>query len=200
MESEEDLNPYEQIAVIGMSMRFPGAKNTDEFWNNLISAQESIFRFSDQELEADGVKPIQYKDKKYVRAKAIIEDYDSFDANFFGYSPRDAQIIDPQQRIFLECASSALEDAGYGVIDNNTSVGVYGSISRNSYLLSNILRSGKTLQTANIYNLMVNNAPDSLATRVAYKAKSKWPCLHHFNRLFIVFSQHLFSLSRITFI
>ena len=103
----------EEIAVIGLAGRFPGARNVEEFWLNLRNGVDSIHRFTDQELESLGIDPAVLNDPHYVKAKAAIDDPDFFDASFFGFSPREAEIIDPQQRIFLETAWEALENAGY---------------------------------------------------------------------------------------
>src|SRR5262245_23754253 len=96
------------IAIIGMSGRFPGASNLDEFWRNLRDSVESIRPFTDAELKSFGVPPASLGDPNFVKAGAILENIEMFDAAFFGYSPGEAEIIDPQQRVFLECAWQAL--------------------------------------------------------------------------------------------
>src|SRR5688572_30163754 len=101
------------VAVIGMSGRFPGAKSVAELWKNLREGVESISFFSDEELAAAGVDPATLKDPTYVKAKGALQDVELFDASFFGMNPRDAELLDPQHRIFLECAWAALECAGY---------------------------------------------------------------------------------------
>ena len=92
------------IAVIGMACRFPGANNVAEFWQNLCNGVESISFFSDEEVLASGVDPMLLNNPNYVKAKPAIADIELFDAEFFGYSPKEAQLIDPQQRLLLECA------------------------------------------------------------------------------------------------
>src|SRR5262245_15916294 len=99
-----ELTDSLDIAVIGMSGRFPGAGNIDEYWQNLCNGAESIRQFTEDELKALGVSPESLRDPSFVKAGAILEEVDKFDARFFGYSPREAAIIDMQQRIFLECA------------------------------------------------------------------------------------------------
>src|SRR2546430_9980690 len=101
-----------EVAVIGMSGRFPGARNLEEFWRNLREGVESISTFSDQELLAQGIDPDLLRNPSYVKAGGVLEDIDLFDASFFGYSPREAEIMDPQHRFLLECSWEALEDAG----------------------------------------------------------------------------------------
>ena len=108
--SSDDLQS--DIAIIGMSGRFPRAKSLDQFWHNLREGRECISFLSDEDLHASGVNPALINNPDYVRAAAILEDVELFDASFFGYNPREAEIIDPQQRLFLECAWEALENSG----------------------------------------------------------------------------------------
>ena len=107
------------IAVVGMSARFPGAANVRQFWNNLKNGVESVSFFSDAELIAAGVDPALLDDPNYVKAQPYLEGIDQFDARFFGYSPAEARLADPQHRLFMECAWQALEDAGVVFIDQN---------------------------------------------------------------------------------
>src|SRR5689334_11259945 len=91
------------VAIIGMSGRFPGATTVEQFWQNLAAGVESLTTFSDEELQAAGVPPAVYHQPRFVRAGTVLEDADRFDAGFFGFSPREAEIMDPQHRLFLEC-------------------------------------------------------------------------------------------------
>jgi len=102
-----------KIAIVGMAGRFPGARNVQEFWQNLRDGVESIRSLSDAELLAAGVTPEELASHEYVKRAAVLDDVPMFDASFFGLSPRDASIMDPQHRHFLECAWEALEDAGH---------------------------------------------------------------------------------------
>ena len=102
-----------EIAVIGMAGRFPGARNVAAFWENLRHGVESIKFFTDAELKASGVDPAKLQEANFVKACGDLAGSDLFDAPFFGFSPMDAAIMDPQHRVFLECAWEALEDAGY---------------------------------------------------------------------------------------
>ena len=102
-----------EIAVIGMAGRFPGARNLDQFWQNLCDGVESIRFFTDEELLAKGVEARLLDDPNYVKAEAILDDIEMFDASFFDFTPREASLIDPQHRLFLEHAWEALENAGY---------------------------------------------------------------------------------------
>lgn len=105
------LQHSSDIAIVGMSCRFPGANNTNTFWNNLRDGVESISFFSDREIELENPNWIEHPN--YVKASPILPDLDLFDAEFFGYSDKEAELIDPQHRFFLECAWSAMENAGY---------------------------------------------------------------------------------------
>src|SRR5215212_4430763 len=123
-----------EIAIIGMAGRFPQARTLDEFWQNLRDGKESISSFTDQELESLGVSPAVYNHPNYVRAGAVLENIDLFDARFFNYSPREAEIIDPQQRLFLECAWEALENAGYDTDTYKGAIGVYAGAAMSRYM------------------------------------------------------------------
>src|SRR5205823_3448387 len=104
---------FNAVAVVGMAGRFPGARSVEEFWRNLRDGVEAISFFTDEELLAAGIGRAQLATPGYVRARGVLEDVELFDAGFFGYSPREAETLDPQQRLFLECAWQALESAGY---------------------------------------------------------------------------------------
>src|ERR1700751_5793571 len=106
-------SPPHAIAIIGLAGRFPGPKNIGEFWQNIRNGVESLETFSDAELDRAGVPAALRSHPYFVRKGAKLEDAEFFDADFFGFSPREAQVIDPQHRIFLECAWEALENAGY---------------------------------------------------------------------------------------
>ena len=127
----------EAIAVIGMAGRFPGAWNIADFWKNLRDGVESIRPFTPEELQASGVGSDQLADPNYVNLGAALEEADGFDATFFGYTPREAELMDPQHRIFLECAYAALQDAGYDPENCRHMVGVFGGVARNTYFLRN---------------------------------------------------------------
>ena len=171
------LQPQELsgIAVIGMAGRFPGARNLDEFWRNLCNGVESITFFTDEELKATGIDEAALIDPSYVRARGVLQDAEVFDAAFFGFSPREAELLDPQQRLFLQCAWHALENAGYDPVRCTRAVGVYAGLSSSSYLLNNLdsaLGSDAAAATA-----MLGNDRDFFATRVAYKLNLRGPCL-----------------------
>ncbi|MHC5613933.1 MAG: type I polyketide synthase [Nostoc sp.] len=161
------------IAVIGMSGRFPRAKNIDDFWHNLRDGVESISFFSHQELESVGVDPSFLSDPNYVKANAVLEDIELFDASFFDYSPRTAEIMDPQHRLFLETAWEALEIAGYDSKTYEGRISVYGSASISSYFLFNLFSNSELIKLVGLDQLRHNNRTDNLTTRVAYKLDLK---------------------------
>lgn len=162
------------VAVIGMSGRFPGASNVNEYWKNLIEGKESVHFFSDDELRTAGVSSNLLSNLRYIKASPIIEDFDCFDARFFGYNPREAASMDPQQRLLLQECWNALEDAGYAANGQGPRVGVYVSSAMNTYLLfSGLLSNFSTdyLQT------LIGNDKDFLATRVSYKLNLHGPSI-----------------------
>jgi acyl carrier protein len=100
---------HSDIAIIGMAGRFPGANTVPEFWQNIVQGVESLTYFTDEELRQAGVDPVTLGNPNYVKARAILEDIDQFDATFFGFSPREAELMDPQHRLLLETAVQTLE-------------------------------------------------------------------------------------------
>ncbi|HEY4424233.1 MAG TPA: SDR family NAD(P)-dependent oxidoreductase [Pyrinomonadaceae bacterium] len=165
-----------EIAVIGMAGRYPGAKNLDQFWQNLCDGVESIKFFTDEELLAKGVEARLLDDPNYVKAEAILDDIEMFDASFFDFTPREASLIDPQHRLFLEHAWEALENAGYAA-ERNQRIGVYAGESINSYLLSNLYPNRELMESAGGFQVVINNDRDYLATHVAYKLNLTGPAL-----------------------
>jgi len=127
------------IAVVGMACHFPGAANVEEFWENLCSGVESVRRFDASELRAAGVRDSALAHPDYVPAGVPLGGLESFDAGFFGISRKDAAIMDPQQRHFLECAWEAFEHAGYAPGTIAGSVGVFAGSGPNAYLIFNLL-------------------------------------------------------------
>nr|WCO03998.1 AjuE [Cystobacter sp.] len=165
------------IAIIGMAGRFPGAKDLDQFWRNLRDGVESIRSFTDEELAASGVSPALRSNPRYVRAAPVLEDVDRFDAGFFGFNPREAEQLDPQHRLFLECTWEALERAGYDPRRFPGSIGLYAGASISTYLLGNL--AGERDLTMSVENLqtLLGNDKDYLATQVAYKLDLRGPVL-----------------------
>jgi acyl transferase domain-containing protein/SAM-dependent methyltransferase/acyl carrier protein len=165
------------VAIIGMAGRFPGASTLDEFWQNLCRGAESITRFTVDELAAAGVDHATLVRPNYVRARAIIADRELFDASFFGFNPRDAELLDPQQRLFLETAWSALEHAGYDGAQWPGRIGVYAGASMSVYYLNNVLGNKELVQTLGAFHIMLGNDKDHLATLTAYKLNLTGPAV-----------------------
>jgi len=160
-----------RIALIGMAGRFPGARDLGEFWGNLRDGVESVRFLSREELAAAGVSAAA--DPAWVPAVALPDGIDEFDAPFFGVSHREAEILDPQHRLFLEACWAALEDAGHAPGTFDEVVSVYGGVTTSTYLLFNLARNRQVLETVDPLQLIVGNAVDSLATRVSYKLDLK---------------------------
>jgi acyl transferase domain-containing protein/acyl carrier protein len=163
------------IAVVGMAGRFPGANTIQIFWHNLCQGLESIYFPDQQELEALGVDAATLRDPHYVKASAVMEGVNLFDAAFFGYTPREAELMDPQHRVFLECAWEALEHAGYDPERYPGLIGVFGGGTTNTYLLYNLLSNREMLSAFDPMQIDVSNAADFVATRVSYKLNLKGP-------------------------
>lgn len=157
-----------EIAVIGMSCRLPGAGSVDEFWNNIVNGVESISFFTPEELKQAGVGEDVLNNANYVRANGIIEGIENFDASFFGIGKREAEIMDPQHRVFLEEAYKALDDAGYSNAEYRRRVGVFAGCDMNMYLLMNWKRNEEQLRAGGDFLLMTAGDKDYLPTRTSY--------------------------------
>ena len=166
-----------ELALIGLALRVPGARNIAEFWHNLASGIESISFFSADELEGSQVEDFVAGNSAVVAAGGVLTDIDLFDADFFGFNPREAEIIEPQQRLFLEYAWSALEDAGYVGDTYDGLIGVYAGVGLNTYLLNNVMAHREVVAALGEFQTMIGNDKDFLATRVAYKLNLKGPAI-----------------------
>ncbi|GAA2696465.1 type I polyketide synthase [Nonomuraea recticatena] len=160
------------IAIIGMAGRFPGATDIGTFWRNISTGVESFTRFSDEDLTGAGVDPATFQQPNYVRSRPILDDIRGFDAGFFGYNPREATLADPQQRIFLECVWEALESAGYAAPQGRGSVGVFAGMNISGYLLTRLRAFEMGIDTS---ALMIGNDKDSLATNVSFRLDLNGP-------------------------
>jgi acyl transferase domain-containing protein/glutamate-1-semialdehyde aminotransferase len=178
MSYADAYDPLDGVAIIAVAGRFPGARDVEEFWQNLVAGKETISHFSEDELEpADPVDMESRRDQSYVRARGIIDDVELFDAGFFKMSPREAEVTDPQQRVFLETASEALERAGYDSETYDGSIGVYAGMSNNTYFLANLHHRPDVLRNAGEL-AMLGNEKDYLATRVSYKLNLRGPSIN----------------------
>ena len=168
--------PMEPIAIVGMTGRFPGAENVEQYWDNLRDGVESITFFSDAELSSAGVDAELLRNPRFVRARGVMPGADLFDAVFFGLSPREAQMMDPQHRVFLEAAWEALERAGYAPGETPAlNVGIFAGASLNSYLIENAIGNLDALLAAGGFQMLLANDKDFLATRASYKLNLRGP-------------------------
>ncbi|MCL1471384.1 type I polyketide synthase [Argonema antarcticum] len=167
---QNEMNGAE-IAIIGMAGRFPGAKDINVFWQNLREGVESVEFYSDEELLSSGVDSTLLNKPNYVKANPVLSDVEGFDAEFFGLSPKEAEILDPQHRLFIESAWEALENAGYNSETYQGSIGVYAGSETNTYLLNNIYPN---FGLSDLPTLLGNDK-DYLSSRVSYKLNLKGP-------------------------
>ena len=168
----------ESIAIIGMGGRFPGAKSIDKFWQNLKEGVESISVLTHEDILNSVIDPAILNHPRHVKAGAVLEDIELFDAGFFGFNPREAAIMDPQHRFFLECAWQALEDAGYDSERYAGEIGIYGGMGWNSYLLFNIASNRNLLSLEIGQQTLLGNEKDFLTTRTSYKLNLKGPSIN----------------------
>ena len=166
----------EGIAVVGMSGRYPGARNVEQFWEILRDGKETISYFTDEQLLEAGFDPDMVRDPSFVKARPVYERPMDFDAPFFGYTPREAEIIDPQQRVFLECAWEALEDAGYDPLDYPGAIGLFGG-SGMTYYLFGLIDNQRVMSTMGGLAVTTSNEKDYFATRAGYKLNLRGPCV-----------------------
>ena len=166
-----------EVAVIGMSGRFPRARDLGQFWRNLRDGVEAVTFFTEEELAAAGVEAAHLQHPNYVRAASLLDDVEQFDASFFGYNAREAEVLDPQQRVFLEVAWHALEDAGYSPQDYKGLIGVYAGAAWNTYLLSNLTTHLELFDGGGAFNVFIASDKDFMPTRAAYKFNLKGPCV-----------------------
>ena len=173
----EPRDDLDQVAIVGMAGRFPGSADVEDFWNGLLEGREGIRVLEEEELVAAGVSAAELGDEHLVRAKGVLDGADTFDAAFFGYSPREAEVLDPQHRVLLECAWQALESAGLvpGRFDGR--IGVFAGTGLNTYLLNNLMANPRVVESVGSYQTMLASDKDFLATRVAYKLGLSGPAM-----------------------
>jgi acyl transferase domain-containing protein len=157
------------VAIVGMACRFPGASDPETLWRNLSGGVESIRRFSREELLAEGLSPALADHPRFVSAHGSLDDIKGFDAAFFGYSPGDAALTDPQQRLFLECAYEAFEHAGIVPREGGPVTGVFAGCGVNVYFLQNVFASLDQDDVGAVYQAVIGSEKDFLTARVNYK-------------------------------
>jgi acyl transferase domain-containing protein/acyl carrier protein len=165
------------VAIIGMALRVPGARTVEDFWENLRAGRESIRFFSVDELRAAGIAADTLAAPTYVRANGVLDDAELFDAALFGTAPREAAIMDPQQRIFLQCAWEALEHAGYDPATYRGRIGAFAGMGLNTYLLFNLRSNPAAIAEVGEFQAVVANDKDFLATRAGYRLNLRGPCI-----------------------
>lgn len=163
------------VAIIGMVCRLPGAHDPEQFWANLMGRVESISRFTPEELRAAGVPPEVSAAPGYVAAGGVLDAVDRFDAAFFGIPPREAELMDPQQRLFLESAWELMEQVGHDAGQYPGAVGVYAGTGMPAYFLEQLHRPGEIPGPVEGYQMLFGNNKDHLTTRTCYKLELTGP-------------------------
>ena len=167
------------IAIVGMAGRFPGARTTDELWRNVRGGVESIRTYTDEELLEAGVPARLLKKPNYVRSGAPIDDMEWFDAGFFGFSPKEAALLDPQHRHLLECAWEALEDACCVPAQFDGSIGLFAGSGMHAYFAQNLLTNRQLMESIGLFLVRhTGNDKDFLTTRVSYSLDLKGPSIN----------------------
>ena len=177
------MNP-DGIAIVGMSGRFPGARDVNTFWSNIKNGVESVTHFAVEDLDIPApAMDADDPNSSFVCAKGILDDIDMFDARFFGYLPREAELMDPQHRVFLELCSETIEHAGYDSQRYPGSIGVYGGCYMDTYLMWNLCSNprflARLIDSIQVGSLQteLGNDKDYLATRVAFKLGLRGPAM-----------------------
>ncbi|MGD8362935.1 MAG: beta-ketoacyl synthase N-terminal-like domain-containing protein, partial [Gemmatimonadota bacterium] len=168
----------DRVAVVGMAGRFPGAGNVEAFWHMLREGRDGRVEYSEEELRAAGVPEELIQDPDYVRASYPLDGAGDFDSEFFGYRKREVELMDPQQRLFLELAWSALEHAGYDPKAVPGRVGVFGGVGRNSYLINNLATRPELAATLAEHPGLVGNERDFLPAHVSFRLGFTGPSIN----------------------
>tara|TARA_R110002049_G_scaffold27321_2_gene94046 strand:+ start:134117 stop:140011 length:5895 start_codon:yes stop_codon:yes gene_type:complete len=176
-ESDPDgLDDVEKVAIVGLAGRYPGAPNIETFWQNLVDGVDSLHEFTDAELDQLGIPESVYNQPNFVRRGTILPEHDCFDHSLFGFSPREAAIIDPQSRVLLETAYTALEHAGYDPFTAPGDVGVFAGCNPVDYAL--LLGNADPTDSLTSFDQMIGNDRDFLATRIAHRLNLKGPAIN----------------------
>jgi acyl transferase domain-containing protein len=178
MSQQHDL-PATAIAIVGMACRFPGARNTREYWANLRDGRESRTELGPDELRAAGVPKSLLEDPHYVPSGMFLEDMEMFDGDFFGFSAGESAILDPQHRHFLECAWEALEDAGCDPARFPGAIGVFAGSGHNAYMPYNLLTNPGLMHRSGLFLVRhTGNDKDFLTTRASYVFNLRGPSVN----------------------
>lgn len=166
----------EPIAIVAMAGRFPGAATVEALWENLCAGRDSVARFTASELDA-GIPESLRADPAYVPARGVFDDVDKFDAAFFGISPKEAELMDPQQRVFLELCWECIERAGHVPDATEVPVGVFAGMYNASYYQRNVLAHPDLVDKLGAFQVMLGNEKDYIATRVSHKLNLTGPAV-----------------------
>ena len=172
-----DTPSPESIAIIGIAGRFPMAANVDEFWANLVSGRDCFREFSVDELVAAGLPRDIASAPNYVRRSPVLEKPAEFDAHLFGFSPKEAEYIDPQHRLLMECAWEVLEQAGHDPHRFDGAIGIWAGCGPSNYFFKNILSHAGHFEALSNFNTIVGNDKDYLVSRIAYKFNLRGPAV-----------------------
>jgi amino acid adenylation domain-containing protein len=175
-QSIDSVGDRQAIAVIAVAGRFPGAANPEELWSNLYRGIESLQTYSDEELLASGFSAEHIANPAFVRSAAIVPGVELFDADFFKMTPREAEVLDPQQRLLFECSVEALERAGYGDSDEPLRCGVFVGCGESTYLAHHLFPNVELIRNLGL-NVLHANSPNYAATRIAYKLNLSGPAV-----------------------
>ena len=169
--------PPDAIAIVGLAGRFPGSDDVEAFWANLCASREGITRLTDDVLRAAGRSEADLADPRLVKAVGAISDHDSFDAGFFGLNAREAEVLDPQHRVFFETAWTALESAGVDPARFAGSIGVFAGAGLNAYLLQNLLPNHGVMAAVGAFSVAIASDKDALTQRLAYLLDLRGPAV-----------------------
>ena len=167
---------HEPVAIVAMAGRFPGAADVEAFWSNLCEGRDSITKFKLEELDPS-ISAAERDAPAYVAARGIIDGLEQFDAAFFGIGPREAELMDPQQRIFLELCWECLERGGYAPDATPGPVGVFAGMNNATYFQNHVSKRPDLIEKLGAFQVMVNNEKDYIATRVAHKLNLTGPAI-----------------------
>jgi acyl transferase domain-containing protein len=170
----DDRDELGGIAIVGMVGRFPGAGDLETFWRNICDGTESITQFSEADIDTSGLDPAVVKNPAYVKARGVVDGIEMFDPAFFGISGREALLLDPQQRLFMECCWEALEGAGYDPRAFRGPIGVYGGATLSSYQ-AHLYAHLDLLPNPDTLSIAMGNELPYMTTRVSYKLDLKGP-------------------------
>lgn len=175
-----DIDPQQPIAIIGMAGKFPGANTIDELWEVLRTGKETTSFFKKEELDPSLANDLK-NDPDYIKARGVIKDAELFDADFFGINPKLAELMDPQQRIFLEISRDVLEKTGHLPDHYDGTIGVFAGSGNNTYYLHNVLTHPELISNIGSFQVSTANEKDYISSRTSYQLDLKGPAVSVFS-------------------